>query len=121
MEPVDKQETERLKAFLGLGDFHESAGDLESKRGSSAYSNHPAHDAQKVASQHLISQQQEEAQPNVDWAKVGKVYKEDTARQTVFDREFNRLNKALEVKLQLQDEKIATQPLGTAPGAPGKK
>lgn len=45
MEPVDKSETERLKAFLGLGDFNESAADLESKRGSSAYSTHAAHDA----------------------------------------------------------------------------
>ena len=45
-------------------------------------------------------------QINVDWSKVGKTYNKKTQLNEVFDRELNRLNKALEVKLTLQDEQM---------------
>ena len=44
--------------------------------------------------------------PQVDWAKVGKVYSEETPLQNVFDREFSRLNQAIESKLVIQNEKL---------------
>ena len=51
----------------------------------------------------------------MDWTKVGKLYDQETPLQAVMDREFSRLNKALEAKLVLQDEKLM-QPKEPAPG-----
>ncbi len=40
-----------------------------------------------------------ELQPNIDWQKVGRLYNQDTDLNSMLDREFGRLNKALEAKL----------------------
>ncbi len=47
----------------------------------------------------------------MDWAKVGRLYNEKTQFQTVLDREVGRLNKALEAKLLVQEEKMTAQSL----------
>lgn len=49
---------------------------------------------------------EEEQVPDVDWAKVGKLYNQETTMDAVMEREFARLNKALDAKLILQDEKM---------------
>lgn len=114
METVDQEETERLKAFLSLGSFQMDEGPRgsvnrgsaqESGRGSSYVSVHGATESKMTE-----VQEQEEADP-IDWTRVGKVYDQETAIDSVMDREFTRLNKALEMKLVGQDEKIlaATQ------------
>ena len=64
-----------------------------------------------MSSQHPHQDEAEEPDPSVDWEKVGKTYNQDTKLDTVMEREFSRLNKALEEKLAIQDasnnEKLA--------------
>ena len=117
MEVVDKAEVERLKAFLGLGEFYMQT---LVKQASERQSHHEGDSIGRYSS--LAGSQKEEpgqatitnamdlreeamaTKDDVDWQKVGKVYNKNTQLNEVFDRELGRLNKALDAKLVLQDE-----------------
>lgn len=53
-----------------------------------------------------VHQENETQEDDVDWSKVGNLYNKETPLSAVMDREFARLNKALETKLTIQDEKL---------------
>lgn len=135
MESVDKVEVERLKAFMGLGDYQtqtfvqqssvtNSLRDLESVGHQSTLASQKGEPA--VATVTNAMDLREEGQTKgveVDWQKVGKVYNKKTQLDEVFNREFNRLKVAIDEKLVLQDEQLL-QDLHNPPvvkGVAGKK
>jgi len=48
-------------------------------------------------------EEEQEAEEEIDWKKVGRVYREDEQIESVIDREMERLKKALDKKMQVQD------------------
>jgi hypothetical protein len=42
----------------------------------------------------------------IDWEKVGKIYKPESAMQTIIDKEMKRLQMAFDTKLENQDEEM---------------
>lgn len=102
MESIDREEQDRLKAFLTFGNYEES------NKGTTALSDEQQQSdpAMSYRPEPEPNEQQVEELPQVDWAKVGKVYSEETPLQNVFDREFSRLNQAIESKLVIQNEKL---------------
>lgn len=100
MQMVEKQETEHLKAFLSLGSH------LTPER-TAVTTVHAPTERQSV----YTEKEHEDLDPQVDWAKVGRLYNEKTQFQSVIDREVSRLNKALEAKLLVQEEKMMAQSL----------
>jgi len=57
-----------------------------------------------LESPHVVNSRQAETQ--VDWNKVGKVYQQNTNLEEVVNKEMGRLNRAFEEKLAMQDEKM---------------
>ena len=53
-----------------------------------------------------IGESQEEAQEisSIDWDKVGKIYKPDSAIDHIIGKEMGRLTLALDAKIDLQDQ-----------------
>lgn len=44
----------------------------------------------------------------IDWEKVGKIYKPESAIEDIIAKEMNRLQTALDLNMEMQDEELRT-------------
>ena len=102
MDRVDANEAERMKGFLTFGGLDSPNEEVEGQQPTTVSGEQQQRQESRLSSHHPHQQDEaEEAEPSVDWEKVGRTYSAGTKLDTVMEREFKRLNRALEEKLAL--------------------
>ena len=114
MVPVDGEEANRIKAMLGEKKIESTHGSQHAGPKSRENDHGNMGPSTIVSYQNSVQEQVLGEEPpssvgaddGVDWTKVGRVYQPDMELSTVIESEVARLNRSIEAKLQIQDERL---------------